>query len=177
MREDGELACHHRREGGFVDEGGHGGPAARYHFDPLTSRTQVHQEALPAQLGLGQSLHGASGASRQNNARGNGLADKEIGNGKFQCELRRGRPRGGRLGDDLKLRGGHCHGFAINLDHKLGHGERAQAGGADTLVERGPRLQAAAGHLEHLALGAGADFQLGRGGESCLATQWTPRGR
>ena len=94
------------------------------------------RNALPAQLRLSQTLHHARGRARQHHARRDGLADKEIGDGQFERELRRGRHRGGRRGDDLELRGRHRHRFAIHLDHKLGHGERAEAGGADTAVER-----------------------------------------
>ena len=60
---------------------------------------------------------------------------------------------------------GTVTGLAIHFDHKLGHGEGAKAGGADTVVNSGPRLHVGAGHLQELPVGAGADFQLRRGGE------------
>ena len=75
------LPVRDRREGGFVDETGHGRPAVGQHLDVLADSAQVHQESLPAQLGRSQTLHNAPGEPRQYDAHRNRLANNQVGNG------------------------------------------------------------------------------------------------
>ncbi len=165
LREDGKLAGRYRRESGFVDEAGQVRPSALNHFNALAGPGQVHEEALPAQVGRAQTLHGSAGEPGQNDPHRHRLADHQVGDGELERELRGG-PHGGRgRGNHCERCGRHGHGFAVNRHHKPGHGEGAQVEGADPVVKRGPRLHVGAAHLQDLAVGAGADLQLGRAGD------------